>query len=270
MTRHRIHLLLPLAVLACNQPEAAPYPDEPNAASSSRSSPAATSSSAPATPSGPQAQLADMDHRTPVPLQPMMAWHQKQNMMDHLVAIQRITDGLARDDWDAVAEASKLIESSPQMQQMCQHMGAGAEGFTKRERLSLERERNKLTLSLGGIREMGGVPDLLFVIDTNKEDLAVLEARKLGIPVIAVLDSNSSPEGIDYPIPGNDDAARAISLYCDLVARAAISGMTAQMGSAGIDVGGLDEAPEEEVTDAPEAPAAEPAETPEAKASAET
>jgi len=131
MTRHRIHLLLPLAVLACNQPEAAPYPDEPNAASSSRSSPAATSSSAPATPSGPQAQLADMDHRTPVPLQPMMAWHQKQNMMDHLVAIQRITDGLARDDWDAVAEASKLIESSPQMQQMCQHMGAGAEGFTK-------------------------------------------------------------------------------------------------------------------------------------------
>jgi hypothetical protein len=79
----------------------------------------------------PMEELAGLDHRTPVPLQPMMAWHQKQNMMEHLVAIQRITDGLAREDWDEVASASALIESSPQMQQMCQHMGAGAQGFTE-------------------------------------------------------------------------------------------------------------------------------------------
>ena len=93
---------------------------------------------------------------------------------------------------------------------------------------------------------MGGTPDMLFVIDTNKEDLAILEARKLGIPVIAVLDTNSSPDGIDYPIPGNDDAARAIALYCDLIARAALDGMAAQLGSAGVDIGALEEAPVEE------------------------
>jgi small subunit ribosomal protein S2 len=98
---------------------------------------------------------------------------------------------------------------------------------------------------------MGGVPDLIFVIDTNKEDLAILEAKKLGIPVIAVLDSNSSPDGIDYPIPGNDDAARAIALYCDLIARAALDGMSAQMGAAGIDIGAMEEAPVEELAEEP-------------------
>ena len=97
---------------------------------------------------------------------------------------------------------------------------------------------------------MGGTPDMIFVIDTNKEDLAILEAKKLGIPVIAVLDSNSSPDGIDYPIPGNDDAARAISLYCDLIARAALDGMAAQMGAAGVDIGGLAEAPVEDLGEA--------------------
>ena len=125
-------------------------------------------------------------------------------------------------------------------------LATGAEGLTKKERLGLEREQSKLQQSLGGIREMGGVPDLLFVIDTNKEDLAILEAKKLGIPVIAVLDTNSSPDGIDYPIPGNDDAARAIVLYCDLIARAALEGMSAQMGAAGIDIGAMEEAPVEE------------------------
>ena len=123
---------------------------------------------------------------------------------------------------------------------------SGAMGLTKKERLNLEREQGKLQSSLGGIREMGGTPDIMFVIDTNKEALAILEARKLGIPVIAVLDTNSAPEGIDYPIPGNDDAARAIALYCDLVARAALSGMEAHLGSAGVDIGALDEAPMEE------------------------
>jgi small subunit ribosomal protein S2 len=93
---------------------------------------------------------------------------------------------------------------------------------------------------------MGGVPDLLFIIDVGKEDLAILEAQKLGIPVVGIVDTNNSPKGVNYVIPGNDDAARAISLYCDLVARAALDGMTAQMGAAGIDLGALDVAPEEE------------------------
>jgi len=134
-----------------------------------------------------------------------------------------------------------------------EQMETGAEGLTKKERLNMEREQNKLQASLGGIREMGGVPDLIFVVDTNKEALAITEAKKLGIPVVAVLDSNSSPEGIEYPIPGNDDAARAIALYCDLIAAAALDGMTAQMGTAGIDVGAMEEAPVEDLPE--EAPA---------------
>ena len=105
----------------------------------------------------------------------------------------------------------------------------------------MERDQAKLQASLGGIREMGGVPDLLFIIDVNKEDLAILEARKLGIPVVAIVDSNASPEGVDYVIPGNDDAARAIALYCDLVSRAALDGMSAQMDAAGIDLGEMEE-----------------------------
>ena len=123
----------------------------------------------------------------------------------------------------------------------------GGTGLTKKERLGMEREQAKLQASLGGIREMGGVPDLLFVIDVNKEQLAIAEANKLGIPVVAVVDSNCSPDGIDYIIPGNDDAARAIALYTDLVARAALDGMTAQMGAAGVDLGELEEALGEEV-----------------------
>ena len=101
---------------------------------------------------------------------------------------------------------------------------------------------------LGGICEMGGVPDLLFVIDVGKEDLALLEAKKLGIPVVAVVDTNCSPKGVDYVIPGNDDAARAIGLYCDLISRAALDGMSAQLGAAGVDLGALEAAPEEEAT----------------------
>jgi small subunit ribosomal protein S2 len=111
----------------------------------------------------------------------------------------------------------------------------------------MERDQAKLQASLGGIRDMGGVPDLLFVIDVGKEDLAILEAKKLGIPVIAIVDSNCSPDGVDFVIPGNDDAARAISLYCDLVARAALEGMTVQMGAAGIDLGEMEAGLEEEI-----------------------
>ncbi len=144
-----------------------------------------------------------------------------------------------------------VSKSITRLKQFDEQLETGAEGMTKKERLGMERQQAKLQASLGGIRDMGGVPDLLVVIDTNKEALAVAEANKLGIPVIAVLDSNSNPEGIDYPIPGNDDAARAINLYCDLIARAALDGMAAAMGSAGIDIGAMEEAPVEEALEAP-------------------
>ncbi|MFN4102278.1 MAG: 30S ribosomal protein S2 [Pararhodobacter sp.] len=139
-----------------------------------------------------------------------------------------------------------VSQSIQRLKQIDEIMERGAGGLTKKERLGMEREQAKLQASLGGIREMGGLPDLLFVIDVNKEALAILEARKLGIPVVAVVDTNCSPDGVDYVIPGNDDAARAIALYCDLVARAALDGMTAQLGAAGVDLGSLDEAPAEE------------------------
>ena len=115
--------------------------------------------------------------------------------------------------------------------------GEGAGGRTKKELLQLTRERDKLELSLGGIKDMGGIPDLMFVIDTNKEAIAIQEARKLNIPVIAILDTNSNPDGITYPIPGNDDAARAIQLYCDLMADAILDGLAAGQSAAGVDLG---------------------------------
>jgi small subunit ribosomal protein S2 len=136
--------------------------------------------------------------------------------------------------------------SIQRLKQIDELMAQGAEGLTKKERLNLEREQAKLQASLGGIRDMGGLPDLLFVIDAGKEDLAILEAGKLGIPVVAVVDTNCSPKGVTHVIPGNDDAARAVALYCDLVARSALDGMSAQMGAAGIDIGALEAAPEEE------------------------
>jgi small subunit ribosomal protein S2 len=140
-----------------------------------------------------------------------------------------------------------VSQSIQRLKQIDAQMADGAEGLTKKERLHIEREQSKLQASLGGIREMGGVPDLLFIIDVGKEDLAILEAQKLGIPVVAVVDTNCSPMGVTHIIPGNDDAARAIAMYCDLIARAALDGMSAQMGAAGVDLGALEEAPVEEV-----------------------
>jgi small subunit ribosomal protein S2 len=110
-------------------------------------------------------------------------------------------------------------------------------GRTKKELLQLTREREKLELSLGGIKDMGGIPDLMFVIDTNKEAIAIQEARKLNIPVVAILDTNCDPQGISYPIPGNDDAARALQLYCDLIADAVLDGLTEGQVSLGVDIG---------------------------------
>ncbi|MCE8508372.1 30S ribosomal protein S2 [Ruegeria pomeroyi] len=139
-----------------------------------------------------------------------------------------------------------VSQSIQRLRMIDEKMEGGAEGLTKKERLGMERDQAKLQASLGGIREMGGVPDLLFVIDVKKEALAIAEANKLGIPVVAVVDTNCSPDGVDYIIPGNDDAARAIALYCDLAARAALDGMSAQLGAAGVDLGELEEAPAEE------------------------
>ena len=142
-------------------------------------------------------------------------------------------------NWQTVSQSINRLKA------LDEKMATGSEGLTKKERLGMEREQSKLQASLGGITQMGGVPDLLFVIDVKKEALAVAEANKLGIPVIAVVDTNCSPSGVDYIIPGNDDAARAISLYCDLIARSALDGMTEQMGAAGVDLGEMENVPVE-------------------------
>jgi small subunit ribosomal protein S2 len=155
-------------------------------------------------------------------------------------------------NWQTVSNSIKRLN------EIDEAMQNGIEGLTKKERLGMERDQAKLQASLGGIREMGGLPDLIFVIDVNKEDLAIAEANKLGIPVVAVVDSNCSPAGVDYVIPGNDDAARAISLYCDLISRAALDGMSAQMDAAGVDLGAMEETVEEALAEA--APAEEAAE----------
>jgi small subunit ribosomal protein S2 len=130
-----------------------------------------------------------------------------------------------------------ISQSIKRLRELDEQMAEGTHGFTKKELLTLERERTKLDLSLGGIKDMGGVPDILFIIDTNKEDIAIKEANKLGIPVVAIVDSNSNPEGIDYLIPGNDDAQRAIDLYCTLVSAAVLDGLQAEMQSVGVDIG---------------------------------
>jgi len=147
-------------------------------------------------------------------------------------------------NWQTVSQSISRLKS------LDEKMTVGSEGLTKKERLGMEREQSKLQASLGGITQMGGVPDLLFVIDVKKEALAVAEANKLGIPVIAVVDTNCSPSGIDYLIPGNDDAARAIALYCDLIARSALDGMTEQMGAAGVDLGEMEDVPLETAVEA--------------------
>jgi len=126
-----------------------------------------------------------------------------------------------------------------------------ASAYTKKERLTLQRERDKLDRSLGGIKDMGGLPDLIFVIDTNKEDIAIQEAQRLGIPVAAIVDTNSDPKGITYVVPGNDDAGRALTLYCDLIARAVIDGISRAQGDSGYDIG-ASAAPIAEAIAAPE------------------
>jgi small subunit ribosomal protein S2 len=166
--------------------------------------------------------------------------------------------GTKRQASDAVADAAKrsaqyyvnsrwlggmltnwktISASISRLRKLDETLGVGGPGLTKKERLMLAREKEKLEKALGGIKDMGGTPDLLFVIDTNKEQLAIKEAQRLGIPVAAIVDTNCDPQGITFPVPANDDAGRAISLYCDLVARAAIDGISRGHGELGLDIG---------------------------------
>ncbi|WP_319531693.1 30S ribosomal protein S2 [uncultured Cohaesibacter sp.] len=134
-----------------------------------------------------------------------------------------------------------ITQSIQRLRKLDELLEGEGKGFTKKERLTLTRERDKLERALGGIKDMGGVPDLIFVIDTNKETIAISEARRLGIPVAAIVDTNCDPDGIDFPVPGNDDASRAISLYCDLIVAAAIDGISRSAGETGVDLGAAEE-----------------------------
>jgi len=156
-----------------------------------------------------------------------------------------------------------ITKSIKRLRELDKTLEGEAQGLTKKELLQLTRERDKLNRALGGIKDMGGLPDVIFIIDTNKESIAVLEAAKLNIPVVAVLDSNSDPNNITFPIPGNDDAMRAITLYCELVAGAVLDGLQAEMMESGGDAGAAVEAPVETLPAEPEVPAVE-AKAPEA------
>ena len=159
-------------------------------------------------------------------------------------------------NWETISNSISRLKT------MEEQLGSGGVGLTKKEQLQLTREKEKLDASLGGIRELGGLPDLLFVIDVKKEAIAIKEARKLGIPVVAVVDTNCSPDGVDFVIPGNDDASRAISLYCNLVADAVIDGISESQASLGVDLGALETPVEPALAEVAEAPEqAAPADT---------
>ena len=152
-------------------------------------------------------------------------------------------------NWKTISASIKRLRQLDEM--LASNEAAG--GYTKKERLTLTREKDKLEKALGGIKDMGGLPDLLFIIDTNKEDIAIKEARRLNIPIAAIVDTNCNPDGITYVVPGNDDAGRAITLYCDLVAKAAIDGIGRAQGEMGVDLGAAEKPVVEEQL-APEAP----------------
>jgi small subunit ribosomal protein S2 len=142
-------------------------------------------------------------------------------------------------NWKTISHSIERLRTLDTM------LAEGVQGLTKKERLTLTRERDKLDKALGGIKDMGGIPDLIFVIDTNKEAIAIAEARRLNIPVAAVVDTNCNPDGISYIIPGNDDAGRAVALFCDLIARAALDGISRAHGDSGVDLGASEEVPYE-------------------------
>ena len=147
-------------------------------------------------------------------------------------------------NWETVSKSIKKLKN------LEERISSGEiNSLTKKERLNIERQKEKLDLTLGGIKDMNGIPDALFIIDTNKEAIAVLEANNLNIPVIAICDTNTNPTGVDYPIPGNDDALRAISLYCDLVAASVLKGLESNLEQSGVDIGKAQELVEEKVPD---------------------
>ena len=169
-----------------------------------------------------------------------------------------------------------ISQSIKQLKTLDDQLAQDNTGLTKKELLQLQRQRDKLDLSLGGIRDMGGLPDVLFVIDTNREEIAIKEATRLGIPVVAVVDTNCDPDGVTFPIPGNDDATRAIKLYCDLVAQAVLDGIQAELAAQGVDIGAVEAPTEEALTEeavteeaVTEEVAAAPAEEPAAEAAPE-
>ncbi|HVH48400.1 MAG TPA: 30S ribosomal protein S2 [Sphingomicrobium sp.] len=147
-------------------------------------------------------------------------------------------------NWKTISNSIKRLKT------LEEQLSGDTAGLTKKEVLQLTRERDKLEKSLGGIRDMGGLPDVMFVVDTNKEELAIKEANVLGIPVVAILDSNSDPTGIAFPVPGNDDASRAIRLYCDAISGAVGSGRTGEAVAKGQDVGEMAEPPAEAALEA--------------------
>ena len=147
-------------------------------------------------------------------------------------------------NWKTISNSIKRFKS------LEEQLSGDTAGLTKKEVLQLTRERDKLEKSLGGIRDMGGLPDVMFVVDSNKEELAIKEANVLGIPVVAILDSNSNPQGIAFPVPGNDDASRAIRLYCDAIANACATGKTGERAAKGEDVGAMVEPPAEAALEA--------------------
>ncbi|MCA8888343.1 MAG: 30S ribosomal protein S2 [Parvularculaceae bacterium] len=156
-------------------------------------------------------------------------------------------------NWETISNSIRKLKEMEEL------LSEGGKGLTKKEQLDLSREKEKLEASLGGIRDLGGIPDMLFVIDVKKEAIAIKEAKKLGIPVIAVVDTNCSPDDVDFVIPGNDDASRAISLYCNLVADAVIDGISASQSALGVDIGAMADAPAEPVVATDATPVSEEA-----------
>jgi small subunit ribosomal protein S2 len=181
----------------------------------------------------------------------------KRQAADHIKgAAQRCAQYFVNSRWlgGTLTNWQTVSKSIQRLRELEQTISGGAVGLTKKEVLNLTRERDKLDRSLGGIAAMGGIPDLMFVIDTNKEAIAIKEAKKLGIPVVAVVDSNCDPDEVTFPIPGNDDAARAIQLYCDLIADAVLDGLTEAQVRGGADIGASARPPAEPVVAAERAP----------------
>nr|WP_229819532.1 30S ribosomal protein S2 [Kordiimonas sediminis] len=154
-------------------------------------------------------------------------------------------------NWQTISQSIRRLKA------LNEQLSAEHTGLTKKETLQMTRQRDKLELSLGGIQDMGGLPDLVVVVDTIRDEIAIKEANCLNIPVIGILDTNSKPDGVDFPVPGNDDATRAIRLYCDLIAGAVLDGIQAELSAQGVDLGAVEAPVEEAVVEAAEAPAEE-------------